>query len=135
MRDLGATYHTGAIADLGFEPDVVIECTGVGSVIVDSIRQVGAGGVVCLTGVGSGGPSERAVAGRCRPRSWSCRTTCVVGSVNANRRHFYRAAEALAAADRDWLARLITRRVPPDHITDALQRGPDDIKVVVDFGG
>ena len=59
----------------------------------------------------------------------------VIGSVNANRRHFYRAAEALAAADRDWLARLITRRVPPQHIADALQRGPDDIKVVVDFGG
>ena len=59
----------------------------------------------------------------------------VVGSVNANRRHFYRAAEALAAADRDWLGQLITRRVPPENIADALKRGPDDIKVVVDFGG
>ena len=45
--DLGATYHTGAIAALGLAPDVVIECTGVGSVIIDSIRHVGAGGVVC----------------------------------------------------------------------------------------
>ena len=54
----------GAIADLGFDPDVVIECTGVGPVIVDSIRQVGAGGVVCLTGVGSGGAAERPVHGR-----------------------------------------------------------------------
>ena len=59
----------------------------------------------------------------------------IVGSVNANRRHFYRAAEALAAADRDWLGRLIIRRVPPENIADALARGPDDIKVVVDFGG
>ena len=59
----------------------------------------------------------------------------IVGSVNANRRHFYRAAEALAAADRDWLGQLITRRVPPENIAEALQRGPDDIKVVVDFGG
>ena len=40
---------------MGFDPDVIIECTGVGSVIIDSIRNVGAGGVVCLTGVGSGG--------------------------------------------------------------------------------
>src|SRR5271157_5034309 len=55
VADLGATYHTGAIDALGLEPDVVIECTGVGSVIIDSIRHVGAGGVVCLTGVGSGG--------------------------------------------------------------------------------
>ena len=59
----------------------------------------------------------------------------IVGSVNANRRHFYRAAEALAAADRGWLRKLITRRVPPANIADALQRDPDDIKVVVDFGG
>ncbi len=59
----------------------------------------------------------------------------VLSSVNANRRYFYRAAEALAAADRAWLARLIARRVPPQNIADALQRGPDDIKVVVDFGG
>ena len=58
----------------------------------------------------------------------------IVGSVNANRRHFYRAAEALAAADRAWLAQLISRRVRPENIADALQRDPDDIKVVVDFG-
>jgi threonine dehydrogenase-like Zn-dependent dehydrogenase len=58
----------------------------------------------------------------------------IVGSVNANRRHFYRAAQVLASADRDWLARLISRRVRPEHIGDALERGPDDIKVVVDFG-
>ena len=30
VSDLGATYHAGAIAALGLEPDVVIECTGVG---------------------------------------------------------------------------------------------------------
>lgn len=46
VRDLGATYHTGKVADLGFEPDVIIECTGVGQVINDAIRGVGAGGVV-----------------------------------------------------------------------------------------
>src|SRR6185436_5356734 len=28
VRALGATYHTGSVADIGFEPDVVIECTG-----------------------------------------------------------------------------------------------------------
>ena len=134
VRDLGATYHTGAVADVGFDPDVVIECTGVGPVITDSIHKVGAGGVVCLTGVGSGGPSS-GLSTADVAKELVLRNNVVVGSVNANRRHFYRAAEALAAADRDWLARLISRRVPPDQITDALQRGPDDIKVVVDFGG
>src|SRR5262245_54575171 len=30
VRALGATYHNGSVAQLGFEPDVVVECTGVG---------------------------------------------------------------------------------------------------------
>ena len=134
VHDLGATYHSGAVSDLGFEPDVVIECTGVGAVIVDSMRKVGAGGVVCLTGVGSGGPGS-GLSPADVARELVLQNNVIVGSVNANRRHFYRAAEALAAADRAWLAQLISRRVPPADIADALQRDPDDIKVVVDFGG
>jgi len=134
VHDLGATYHCGAIADLGFEPDVVIECTGAGPVIVDSMLKVGAGGVLCLTGVGSGGPGSGLLPADVA-KQLVLQNNVIVGSVNANRRHFYRAAEALAAADRAWLAQLITRRVPPANIADALQRDPDDIKVVVDFGG
>jgi hypothetical protein len=66
------------------------------------------GGIVCLLGVGSadagGEPTAvlttEAVLGN----------LVVFGSVNANRRHYYRAARALAAADRGWLEQLITRR-------------------------
>jgi threonine dehydrogenase-like Zn-dependent dehydrogenase len=134
VHDLGATYHSGAISDLGFEPDVVIECTGVGPVIVDSMLKVGAGGVLCLTGVGSGGPGS-GLSSADVAKGLVLQNNVIVGSVNANRRHFYRAAEALAAADRAWLGQLISRRVPPADIADALQRDPDDIKVVVDFGG
>ena len=134
VHDLGATYHAGPIADIGFEPDVVIECTGVGSVIVDSIRKVGAGGVVCLTGVGSGGASS-GLSPADVAKEAVLQNNVILGSVNANRRHFYRAAETLAAADQAWLARLISRRVPPQDIANALRRGPGDIKVVVDFGG
>ena len=61
MRDLGATYHTGRILDLDFDPDIIVECTGVGAVIADSIKKVGSGGIICLTGVGAGG-AGRAVA-------------------------------------------------------------------------
>jgi threonine dehydrogenase-like Zn-dependent dehydrogenase len=57
----------------------------------------------------------------------------VFGSVNANRRHYEAAAAALAEADRDWLRALITRRVPLDRWQEALQRGPGDVKVVVDL--
>ena len=58
----------------------------------------------------------------------------IFGSVNANRRHYYRAAKALAKADPAWLQQLVTRRVPPDAVVDALARQPDDIKVVIEFG-
>jgi threonine dehydrogenase-like Zn-dependent dehydrogenase len=57
----------------------------------------------------------------------------VFGSVNANRRHYYRAATALANADPSWLEQLVTRRVRPDAVQQALQRAPDDIKVVMEF--
>ena len=133
VHDLGATYHSGSVTDIGLEPDVIIECTGVGQVIVDSIRQVGAGGVVCLTGVGTGGRTTGLPAADVATEL-VLQNNVIVGSVNANRRHFYRAAEALSAADRDWLGQLITRRVPPQDITAALHRGPDDIKVIVEFG-
>lgn len=53
--------------------------------------------------------------------------------MNANKRHWYKAGEFLARADRSWLARLISRRVPPDEFRIALQREPDDVKVVIQF--
>jgi threonine dehydrogenase-like Zn-dependent dehydrogenase len=132
VHALGATYHTGSVAGIGFEPDVIVECTGVGEVISDSIRTIGAGGVVCLTGVGSGGRaiglSTADVAAEV-----VLRNNVIVGSVNANKRHWYKAGEALARADRAWLARLLTRRERPEDFALALERTADDIKVVVQF--
>ncbi len=132
VRSLGATYHSGKVAGIGFEPDVIVECTGVGQVIADSIRSIGAGGVVCLTGVGSGGsttgPGTADVAAGA-----VLRNNVVVGSVNANKRHWYKAGEALARADRTWLAHLVTRRERPNDFARALHRTPEDIKVVVQF--
>jgi hypothetical protein len=51
----------------------------------------------------------------------------VLGSVNANRHHYRAAAEALANADRDWLERLITRRVPLASYRQTLETQPDDV--------
>lgn len=51
---LGATYHTRPIGDVGLAPDVIVECTGVPSVVLDVLGQSGHN-VVCLTGVSSSG--------------------------------------------------------------------------------
>ena len=132
VRALGATYHTGTVAAVGFEPDVIVECTGVGQVIADSIQTIGAGGVVCLTGVGSGGPSGTLPTADVAAEI-VLRNNIVVGTVNANKRHWYKATQVLTRADRSWLARLLTRREPPEEFMRALRRAPDDIKVVVQF--
>jgi threonine dehydrogenase-like Zn-dependent dehydrogenase len=132
VRALGATYHTGTVADVGFEPDVIVECTGVGHVIADSIQAIAPGGVVCLTGVGSGGRTVGLTTADVASNV-VLRNNVVVGSVNANKRHWYKAGQVLARADRAWLGRLVTRRVPPQDFMHALQRQPEDIKVIIQF--
>jgi len=132
VRALGATYHTGSVLDLGFEPDVIVECTGVGSVIADSVQKIGAGGVLCLTGVGAGGVTTRAVGDMAAAAV--LKNNVIVGSVNANKRHWYKANDRLPRVDRKWLSRLITRYEKPENFKQALERKPDDIKVVIQFG-
>jgi threonine dehydrogenase-like Zn-dependent dehydrogenase len=132
VRDLGASYHTGTVQDVGFQPDVIVECTGVGQVIADSVAAIGAGGIVCFTGVGTGGRTGVVPVAEVAAHI-VLGNMVVVGSVNANKRHWYKAGQVLARADRDWLARLVTRRERPEQFSRALERTPDDIKVVVQF--
>ena len=132
VRALEATYHPGKVADVGFAPDVIVECTGVSQVISDSINALGPGGIVCLTGVGSGGPSGGTPTADIAARA-VLQNNVVIGTVNANKRHWYKAGEVLARADRSWLGRLITRRERPEDFMKALHRAPDDIKVVLQF--
>jgi len=132
VRALGANYHTGTVAGVGFEPDIIVECTGAGQVIADSIQAVGPGGVVCLTGVGSGGRSVGLPIADVAAAA-VLKNQLLVGTVNANKRHWYKAGQALARADRAWLARLITRRERPENFAQALRRKAEDIKVVVQF--
>jgi glucose 1-dehydrogenase len=132
VRALGASYHAGTVASVGFPPDIIMECTGAGPVISDSIRVVATGGIICLTGIGSGDRSTGAITGDIAAEA-VLKNNVVVGSVNANKRHWYKAGEALARADRSWLDRLITRRERPENFASALQRRGDDIKVVVQF--
>jgi threonine dehydrogenase-like Zn-dependent dehydrogenase len=86
------------------EPDVVMECTGAGRVIADCLQVAAVGGVGCLTGVGAGSPPSRLAAAEVATRMVE-RNNALVGSVNADKRHWHQAAQALARADRSWLAR------------------------------
>ncbi|HEV2360865.1 MAG TPA: glucose 1-dehydrogenase [Acidimicrobiales bacterium] len=132
VKSLGATYHTGKVEDAVPDPDVIIECTGVAALVFDAVGHVAPGGVVCLTGVSSGGHTID-IDGGLLNRSMVLENEAVVGSVNANRRHYEAGAAALAAADPAWLGRLITRRVALADFADALERSPDDVKVVIEI--
>jgi len=132
VRELGATYHFGNLADIGFEPDAIVECTGVGSVIQACMAQLASNGILCLTGIGHGG-NMSAVSTADMGASAVLKNTVIVGSVNANKRHWYRAGQTLAKADRTWLAKLITRREKPENFMQAINKQPNDIKVVIQF--
>ncbi len=129
-RDLGATYHAGDLGKL--EPDIVIECTGAASVVLDVMSRNAPEGIICLAGVSSGGHKLQFDVGALN-RAMVLENDVVFGSVNANRRHYRAAAEALAKADKDWLGRLITRRVPLDRWQEAFEPRADDVKTVLDF--
>lgn len=130
---LGAHYVTGDAADAmkTVSPDVVIEATGAVPVISAVIANNTPYGIVCLTGISA--PHEEEVDLGFINRDLVLDNGVIVGSVNANKRHYEAAAAVLAKADKSWLAKLITRRVPLEHFADAFQRQDGDVKVVIDL--
>jgi glucose 1-dehydrogenase len=133
VRQLGGTYHTGGIEVVDrIAPDILMECTGAPALIGEILGHTAPGGIVCLVGVTSPGHELKLDIGRVN-RTLVLDNDTVFGAVNANRRHYEMAAAALKEADGDWLAGLITRRLPLDHWAEAIAQRPGDIKTVIDF--
>ncbi|HEX8893214.1 MAG TPA: hypothetical protein VF783_07815, partial [Terriglobales bacterium] len=108
------------VLDDSRSPEWHSQCTGVGPVISDCIEQVGSGEIVCLTGVGVASnriTAEVAADG-------ALKNKVAVGSVNANKRHWFKGGEALARADHNWLSRLISRSEKPENLKGTLEREP-----------
>ncbi|MEG3613823.1 glucose 1-dehydrogenase [Isoptericola haloaureus] len=135
VRALGATYHQQDLPTVAdrIEPDVIVECTGAPSVVVDTFTSTRPYGITVLTGVSSAGRHVPVDAGAAN-RSVVLENDVIVGSVNANLAHYRTGADVLAQADHNWLAGLVTRRVPLHRATEAFDPQGDDIKVVVDIG-
>lgn len=128
---LGATYHAGPVDQLP-DADVVMECTGVPALIPEAIEKTANGGVTCLTGVSPTGTSLTLDLGALG-REMVLTNKAVIGSVNANRRHYEAAAAALAKADQTWLDGLLTRRVPLEDYASAFVHSDNDVKVVLEL--
>ncbi|WP_106241273.1 glucose 1-dehydrogenase [Allonocardiopsis opalescens] len=130
---LGATYHTGGLAEVAraVRPDVVIEATGVARLVVDAMHAPAGTGIACLLGVS---PDETFPVDIGAVNGDMVRLNSVVfGSVNANLHHYALAVRALAAADRAWLEGMITRRLPLDRAAEAFHPADDEVKVVIDL--
>jgi threonine dehydrogenase-like Zn-dependent dehydrogenase len=132
VKDMGAIYHSEHVHDLDLDPDVIIECTGVGQVVFDAMATCHPNAVVVLTGISSGTRRIEASLDALN-KTMVLTNETVVGSVNAGRKHYAAAAATLARADAGWLGRLVTRRVPLDSWQDALRRDVDDVKVVIEI--
>lgn len=133
VRDLGATYHSSSVGEVAQDhrPDVVLEATGAGPVVFDAIAETSTYGIVCLTGVSAGGHRLQVDAGSLN-REIVLENDALVGSVNANLRHYQQAADALAQAEHAWLERLVTTRVPLADASTVFDRdGGQDVKVVI----
>lgn len=129
---LGATYHASTASLGGKTFDIVLECTAASPVVVEAMKRCAPGGIVCLVGVSAPGRNAEFDIGGFN-RKVVLNNEVIFGSVNANTKHYRAAGQALLRVDREWLDRLITRRVPLERWAEALESRADDIKVVVDF--
>jgi glucose 1-dehydrogenase len=134
VTDLGGTYHHTDVATVAGEivPDIIVEATGAEQVVAEAMAHNAAFGIVCLTGVSPAGRPLTIDLGALN-RDIVLENDVVFGTVNANLHHYRMAAEALGRADRAWLERLITRRVPLEEFEQAFRKRPDDVKVVLDL--
>jgi hypothetical protein len=99
--------------------------------VLDVIERAAPTSIVCLTGISSGTRAVSVDVDRIT-RAMMLENRTVFGSASANRRHYEAGAASLAFSERDWLARMITKRVPVRHRQDAFRRGPEDLETVID---
>lgn len=131
VRELGASYHPSieSALDTCEKFELMFECTGVVPVIIKLMNCISRNGILCLTGVSTGSRTCFNI-GQLN-REIVLENEVIFGSVNANRRHFELAAQSLMKADSQWLAQLVTRKVPLERWQEAFELRDDDVKVVL----
>ena len=82
----------------------MIECTGVGPLMFDSVLKLGRNAVAVLVGLSTSDFEAPLSPGRLND-TLVFGNAAVVGTVNSAAVHYRRAADALARADQDWLRR------------------------------
>jgi threonine dehydrogenase-like Zn-dependent dehydrogenase len=141
VEALGARFVSGDEVEMGqefadrFGPiDIAIEATGYSPLAFTLLEVVGRNGVVVLTGVSGGDRTAELPVDHLNLET-VLGNKVLLGTVNADRANFEAAVQALEEAEQrwpGWLSRMITRRVGLADYRQALDRGSDEVKVVVD---
>jgi threonine dehydrogenase-like Zn-dependent dehydrogenase len=118
--------------------DIIFEATGASSVAFEGMEALGKNGVLVLTGI-SGGDKKIEVPGDRILNGLVLGNKVVVGTVNANRRHFEHGVQDVALAEArypEWLGRLLTHPVHGldgyGEMVQLLNEEKDAIKVFVE---
>jgi threonine dehydrogenase-like Zn-dependent dehydrogenase len=143
VEALGARFVSVDKVEMGqefadrFGPiDIAIEATGYSPLAFTLLEVVGRNGVVVLTGVSGGDRTAELPVDHLNLET-VLGNKALLGTVNADRGNFETAVRALENAEQrwpGWLSRLITRRVSLADYRLALDRGSDEVKVVIEVG-
>lgn len=141
VRELGAQYVAAGRVELGHDLaeeygpfDVAIEATGFSPLAFRLLDTVGRNGVAVLTGVSGGDRTAELPVDHLNLEA-VLQNKVLVGTVNADRGNFKQAVEDLTSIEQrwpGWLERMITVRPSLERYREAFDRGPDDVKAVVD---
>jgi threonine dehydrogenase-like Zn-dependent dehydrogenase len=114
-------------------PDVIVEATGASAISFPAVLALSPNGILARLGLS---PSKQTLE---LPvdvinQVMVLENIAVLGSVNANIRDFAQGVEDMGESERrfpGWLARMISRRLPLSALSEAFEKEPDDIKVVL----
>jgi threonine dehydrogenase-like Zn-dependent dehydrogenase len=131
VQTLGGRYLL-ALQQLAGPPEIVVECTGAAQVVLDVCRASSRNGIVCLTGIAGPRRSVQFSAASFN-NELVLENNIVFGTVNANRRHYQMALDAMQRAPRGCLEAMITRSVPVERFAEAFEKKAGDIKTTLQW--
>lgn len=126
---------TADVADTVGRVDLVLEATGFAPLVLEATQLLAMDGVMCLLGV-SGGAHQISLDASELNNSLVLGNRLMFGSVNANVMDFRSGVGHIQDIVQRWpgvLESMITRRVDLTEYDQAFDRGPEDIKAVIEM--
>jgi len=137
VTKIGANYVSTKkikLKDLG-KFDIIIESSGVGKMVKQSMEALNTNGVLCLTSI-TGSSKNYVLPLDQINLDFVLGNKAIVGAVNANIKDFEQGTMHLNDFERKWpgvMRQLITRREKPEDYKEAFEKRKEDIKTIIEF--